>query len=92
MNDPLTYDDLVLLRNQYRNSSTSWPGELLGFKDRIVAMPVIQGMSVFRGQIRDYGCLRSGLYRDQDPYNQAISLAKQKEFETCLSDVPAFKK
>lgn len=90
MNDPLTYDDLVLLRNQYRNSSTSWPGELLGFKDRIVAMPVIQGMSVFRGQIRDYGSLRSGLYRDRDPYKQAISLAKQKEFETCLSDVPAF--
>ena len=55
-------------------------------------MSIIQNMSAFRGQTNDYSCLRSGLYCDQDPYRQALSLAKQKEFETCLSDVPAFTK
>lgn len=86
----LTYDELISLRDRLWQSSISRPGEILRFKDRYVSMPKIENMDVYRGQTKDYGSLKSGLYRDRDPYMQAISLAKQKEFEMSLSDVPAF--
>ena len=90
--DPLTFDQIIRLRNQRWESSITRPGEILKFKNRCVPMPKIEELSIYRGQTKDHGKLRSGMYRNQDPYVQAISRAKQKEFEVYLSDVPAFSK
>lgn len=90
--EPLTFDQIIDLRNRRWKSQTSSQGELLKFKDRYVPMPKIEEMSVYRGQYKDYGFLRSGIYRDENPYRQAVSRAKLKEFEAYLQEVPGFSK
>lgn len=53
-------------------------------------MPKIEEMGVYRGQYKDYRALRSGLYRDENPYRQAVSRAKIKEFGAYPYEVPGF--
>ena len=94
--DMLDYDRLIELRNHHRRFLHCNPGTVMeDWHGQPRAFPPV-GFFLYRGEKRDYGTLRSNLFRwkdgvEPDVYELAVRKSRQIEFDRMLTESTVYK-